>query len=351
VLALVALVALMAAPAYAATGFTDIDSSPYKASINNLSYRDMIGGYADGTFRPDNPLQRQQFAKMAVLTMGFTVTAADVSTFTDTPAAAAGNPLYPGSYVAVATKNNIIAGYPDNTFRFYNNLTRQQAITIIVRAAGSALADPTSGWKGVLNYSDPNHGANIKKAEFNGLLAGIADLDSWDPTQNATRGEAAELLSQLYYRTGKILSVSGPSGTVDLSMAELKAMPATEGYGGWKNVLNNIMGPLLWKGVSIDALMDLVGGGSSVTVTASDGYQTTLSADELNGGVTMYDPATGNTITTIGGKLSVIVAYQESGAALSSDQGALRIALVSPGQDQVTDSRNWVQQVVAIKVQ
>ena len=349
-LVLVALVLLLTVPAYAAPKFTDIDDSPYQASINNLASRNMIGGYADNTFRPENPLQREQFAKMAVLTMGYAVSAADVSTFSDTPAVSATDPLYPGSYVAVAAKNHVIGGYPDNTFRFFNNVTRQQAITMIVRAAGSALADPPSGYQGVLNYSDPTHGQNIRKAEFNGLLAGIVNLASWNPTQNATRGEAAELLAALYNMTGKILTVTGPSGTQELSMAQLKAMPATEGFGGWKNKIGNITGPMPWKGVSVRSLMDLVGGGSSITVVASDGYEETLSASELAGGVTMYDPATKQAITSISGNLSVILAYSQNGAAIGSSDGPLRIAFVSSGQDQVTDGSNWEKLVVAIKV-
>ena len=345
------LVTMSAMPALAATGFTDIGDSPYQASITNLASRGMIGGYADGTFRPDNLLQRQQFAKMAVLTMGYSVTVADVSTFKDTPAANATDPLYPGSYVAVASKNHIIEGYTsDNTFRFYNSLTRQQAITIIVRAAGSGLAAPPSDYKGVLSYTDPTHGQNIRKAEFNGLLSGIANLASWDPTKNATRGEAAELLSQLYNRTGKILSVTGPSGTQEFTIAQLKALPATEGYGGWKNRIGNITAPTLWKGVSVQALMGLVGGGSSVTLVAADGYKEDLSAGQLSGQVNMYDPTTGDAKTSIGGSLSIIIAYAQNGGAISSSDGPLRLAFVSPGQDQVTDGSSWEKMVVSITV-
>jgi hypothetical protein len=350
---LATLVLLISAPAYATPTFTDIGSNPYQTSINHLASLGMIGGYEDNTFRPTNPLQRQQFAKMAVLTMDFTVTTADVSTFSDTPAATAADPLYPGSYVAVASSNHIIEGYPtDNTFRFYNYLTRQQAITIAVRAAGSVLADPPANYQGKLNYSDPTHGANIKKAEYNGLLNGIANLASWDPTKNATRGEAAELLNQIYNRLhpGNILSVTGLSGTREYSMADLQALPATEGYGGWKNKAGVITAPMLWKGVSIRALMDLVGGDTSVTVTASDGWVETLSADELGGDVTTYDPATGQEIDKISGSLSVIVAYQQDGAAISPADGPLRIAFVSPGQDQVTDGNSWEKWVTGIKV-
>ena len=100
-----------AAPA-SAVEFTDVEDTDFEASITALAYQEFMGGYPDNTFRPDNPLQRQQFAKMAVLTMGYEVTAADVSTFTDTPDPydPVNNPLYPGSYAAVAAENQIMIG-------------------------------------------------------------------------------------------------------------------------------------------------------------------------------------------------------------------------------------------------
>ena len=338
----IVLVLVLALPASASSQFTDISTSPYQNAITSLSSLGIVSGYGD-TFKPDNPLMRQQFAKMASLAMGYTITTANVSTFKDTPAASATDPLYPGSYVAVTSKNHIIEGYPDNTFRFYNNLTRQQMITIAVRAAGSALTTPPEDWDaGVLNYSDPTHGQNIKKAEYNGLLVGIPDLPLWDTTKNATRGETAQVLSQLLTKV-VVLEVGGLSGTKKLSMAELKALPATEGYGGWKNRIGNITAPALYKGVTIGSLIALVGGGTSITVSASDGYKQPLSASQLSGDVTMYNPATGATITDIDGQLAVIVAYSENGQAIASDVGPLRLAFVSPTADQVTDGSLWVK--------
>ena len=146
-----------------------------------------------------------------------------------------------------------------------------------------------------------------------------------------------------------ILHVTGPSGTKDLTMAQLKAMPASSGYGGWKNQLGNITGPVSWKGVSLRALMDLVGGGSSASVTASDNYARTISASELSGAVAVYDPATGQDIDNYSGSIRVIVAYSENGAALPSGEGPLRIAFVSSTKDEVTDGSSWVKLVAAIK--
>ena len=133
-------------------------------------------------------------------------------------------------------------------------------------------------------------------------------------------------------------------------MAELKAMPYVEGWGGWKNQLGNITAPTFWRGVSVTALTELAGGGSSIVAVASDGYEQPFSAGELGGAIAMYDPVTGDTVSTIGGNLLAILAYAENGAAIGSGQGPLRIAFVSPGKDQVTDGGKWVKWVVELRV-
>ncbi len=146
-----------------------------------------------------------------------------------------------------------------------------------------------------------------------------------------------------------VLTLSGPGGTKELSMADLKALSATSGYGGWKNQLGNITAPAAYKGVTVNKLLDLVGGGGSALVTASDGYQAVLSGSELSGQCNMYDPASGEAITGISGSVKVILAYSKNGKSLSSGDGPLRIAFVSPEKDQVTDSDQWVKSVTSIK--
>jgi len=147
-----------------------------------------------------------------------------------------------------------------------------------------------------------------------------------------------------------VLTVTGPSGTEELSMADLKAIWATSGYGGWKNQLGNITAPVSWKGVALTNLMDLVGGGNEVLVIAADGYEQPLSAAEVGGAVTTYNPATGEEISSISGSITVIVAYAKGGSAIGGDEGPLRIAFVSPEKDQVTDSFRWVRMVTKITV-
>ncbi len=187
-----------------ATRFPDVpETHPNYAAIENMAEKEMIGGYTSGYFGPNDKVIRQQFAKMIVLTMGYTVTEADTYQFTDASAIVrkAGE-LYPYHYVAKAALTGLTTGYTDGSFRPLNNITRQQIITMVVRAGSQTLQVPPAGWKGVLSYSDPTHGQNIRVAEYNQLLEGIAGpnggLAGWSTTSNATRAECAQILWNLY---------------------------------------------------------------------------------------------------------------------------------------------------------
>ncbi len=142
-----------------------------------------------------------------------------------------------------------------------------------------------------------------------------------------------------------VLTLKGPSGTKTFTMAELRALPAVSGYGGWKNQMGNITAPAAWKGPSISSLVKLVGGGSSVTVIASDGYSSNVIPGAKKA---TYDPATGESIEGI--TVTVILAYSKNGGSIGGEEGPLRIAFVSPEQNQVTDGSEWARMVVELRV-
>ncbi len=142
-----------------------------------------------------------------------------------------------------------------------------------------------------------------------------------------------------------VLTLVGPSGTKTFTMAQLKALPAVSGYGGWKNQLGNITAPMSWKGPSMSSLVKLVGGGGSVTVVASDGYSSSIVPGASKA---TYDPATGESISGIA--VTAILAYSKNGGAMGGDEGPLRVAFVSPEQNQVTDGSEWARMVVELRV-
>ena len=182
--------------------FPDIATSPYKAAITHLAGRDIIGGFSDGTFRPDDPVTRQQFAKMIVKTLGLTVTGSEVCPFGDVPAQVGTDPLYPSKYVAVCAANNITAGKTATTFVPGDNITRQQLITMVVRAAN--LSDPPDDYAPgftASQFSLEEHYLNARKAAFAGLLGGLQGVGIlYNFLAPATRGECAQILYNLSKR-------------------------------------------------------------------------------------------------------------------------------------------------------
>ena len=191
----------------AAPAFSDVAAAhPYYAAISAMASKGAIGGYPDGTFGPDKPVLRKHFAKMIVGAMDLTVTEADWldagPPFTDCgpddPAS-----LYPHDFIAVAKAHGLTAGKTASTFAPEANITRAQMVTMVVRAAqnsGVSLKALEAEYAGPFkDYADPNHGANVHLADFNGLLAGLVTDDNaaaW-MAGNATRGEVAQVLWNL----------------------------------------------------------------------------------------------------------------------------------------------------------
>ncbi len=105
----------------------------------------------------------------------------------------------------------------------------------------------------------------------------------------------------------------------------LAALIPYKGTGGYVNEKNTTyVGD--FTGVPILTLLNLVGGittGENVTVTASDGYQTTFTYQQVQGqGLNTYDPMTRAAVQP-SQPLTVVVAYYCNGTSLASDKGPL----------------------------
>ena len=216
-------VVVVATPALAST-FSDVnsdtyDNPDYPEAVGALSDLGVIGGFADGTFRPHDAVTRQQFAKMMVKFLGLPVTGNEVCPFTDVPKGTdAKDPLYPDKYIAVCAAHGITTGKTATTFAPYNTITRAQMLSMVVRAArqaGVVLEEPSAAYyAGTIpnstfrNLKDATHGLNVQTAEMNNLFWGIwpDQGGNWDVYRNASRGEVALVLYRL-------LQKMGPSGS------------------------------------------------------------------------------------------------------------------------------------------
>jgi hypothetical protein len=149
-----------------------------------------------------------------------------------------------------------------------------------------------------------------------------------------------------------VLELEGTGGTKSFTLADLKALPSVEGWGGWKSSTGQITVPLFYKGVLLQDLCNLVGGiaaDSGINIIANDGYAMTISYDQVaNGDFITYDPGTGDEVKS-SDPLQVIVAYEADGKPLPEDtDGTLRLAVVTPKNTQIVDGHwtvKWVSKI------
>lgn len=110
--------------------FSDVPTDAwYAKAVNTLSSLGMLGGYPDGTFRPDAPITRAEFAAIA-LAFAYDPASASCS-YTDVNA----NAWY-YTYVAQATTYGWIGGYPDGSFHPNNSITRAEVAVIVNNMLG-----------------------------------------------------------------------------------------------------------------------------------------------------------------------------------------------------------------------
>ena len=106
--------------------FSDVTSAHWAA--NYIGYMEQFGivrGYSDGTFRPNAPITRAEFAAICCRFEQLTDGAA---TFTDVPAS-----HWAAKSIAYAAKRGWVTGYADGTFKPGNNITRAEVAAVTCR--------------------------------------------------------------------------------------------------------------------------------------------------------------------------------------------------------------------------
>jgi hypothetical protein len=134
-----------------AAGFSDVPDDYWAASaIADLADRSIIGGYPDGSFRPENPVTRAEFSKMILLAMGFPPRPEISATFPDIMP----DDLWSQPFIAGTVVNKLMKGYPDGTFRPRSPITIAEVLTVLVRAQGWTLEDLPEGLTILLRQND-----------------------------------------------------------------------------------------------------------------------------------------------------------------------------------------------------
>lgn len=99
-------------------------------AISTLTNMGILGGFEDGTFRPQDEITRAQFTKLAV---GFFESTEEpyAGQFSDVAAGA-----WYTNYVEAASRVGLVQGFGDGSFRPDDPITRAQACVVVNRALG-----------------------------------------------------------------------------------------------------------------------------------------------------------------------------------------------------------------------
>lgn len=170
------------------TLFSDLDDSyQYYKAVKYLREDEVINGYPDGTFQPENEVSRVEALKMLFeafdteLSDGSNLTFPDVET-----------DQWYADYVATAKVLEIIDGYPDGTFRPADPVNKVEFMKMLLNAAGEK-ADPVvigDPYDDVDNLTWYAPYANTAK-QFN--LVPV-NGDYFEPSHYMTRVEVAETI-------------------------------------------------------------------------------------------------------------------------------------------------------------
>jgi hypothetical protein len=185
---------------------SDVTGNWAEPFIRVLVEKDIIKGYPDGTFRPDQPINRAEFA--ALLNRAFSLEpATNTRKFKDVP-----KKYWATEVIQKAVSSGFMIGYPNGTFAPKQNITRIQSVVALVN--GSKLEpNGTLDLNGVFGDAAqvPGYGQNALIAATQRCIAVSQEYDSsklpggnFGPEMGATRADVAAYIHQVLVGAGKL---------------------------------------------------------------------------------------------------------------------------------------------------
>lgn len=219
--------------AHAQTRFNDVpSSSPYYNAVQWLTDNGVIQGYGDGTFRPNNPVNRAEMLKMIFIADGNEDDAdaalASAKLFPDTPKS-----QWYAKYVALARNRGTVQGYPDGYFRPERSINKAEAYKVVLKEFFNETTMSFTLSHGNLPTSG-TMASDVKKTDWfisYVNFAGLKNIFEADrsgstrfyPGHELTRGELADLI----YRSKAVADYFPNNIEADSSKYNSKTIPFT----------------------------------------------------------------------------------------------------------------------------
>ncbi len=184
---------------------SDYWASPF---IQGLAQRNIIAGFPDGSFKPNQPVTRAEFA--ALIQKAFNqnpVRQLNAGGFSDVPAN-----YWAASAIKQAYETGFMAGYPGNVFRPNQQIPKVQAIVAITSGLGLNGTQTASGGLDTY-YTDasaiPSYAVNnVVAATQANLVVNYPNVNQLNPQTPLTRAEAAAILYQALVKQGQLPAIA-----------------------------------------------------------------------------------------------------------------------------------------------
>jgi hypothetical protein len=196
------------APVQAQTSFFDVQSSYWAAPfIQELARREIISGFPDGSFRPDDPVTRAQFAAMVRRAFDQAQVRNPVN-FVDVP-----SNYWAYEAIREAYTIGFLTGYPGNVFNPNQNIPRAQVLVSLANGLGYTASGSVGSALQI--YSDsssiPEYAqTSIAAATQEQIVVNYPNTQVLNPNRPATRAEVAAFIYQALVSSGDAVAVSSP---------------------------------------------------------------------------------------------------------------------------------------------
>ncbi|MDY6897406.1 MAG: S-layer homology domain-containing protein [Cyanobacteriota bacterium] len=195
------------APAQAQTSFYDVSSNYWAAPfIQELAQRGVIAGFPDGSFRPDAPVTRSQYAAMVRKAFNKRQERQGID-FVDVS-----RNYWAYNAIQEAYTTGFLSGYPGRVFRPTQNIPREQVLVSLSNGLDYVANNPQST---LAYYNDAYNISSyarspIAAATEKRLVVNYPNTKFLNPKGTATRADVAAYIYQALVSSNQANAINSP---------------------------------------------------------------------------------------------------------------------------------------------
>lgn len=189
----------------ASSSFRDVQGHWAQAYIESLATKQIISGFPDGTYRPNDPVTRAQFA--AIVNKAFAPAPQRPATaFRDVT-----NSFWGYQAIQTAYRGGFLSGYPGGIFEPNQRIPRVQVLVALSSGLGLSSSDTAF----LSRYQDsaqiPSYAASaVAGATQRQIVVNYPTVNQLSPNREATRAEVAAFVYQALVSAGQAEAIPSP---------------------------------------------------------------------------------------------------------------------------------------------